>query len=169
MNFMFTGVVTQNKELFDSLLDGEHIKYDKNNKFINLYAAFDVYFINKKSVRELNFMPMDLDDVPEKFRLNLLSNFIKEMNPKSILSKDSGNSNPVKMHGDANDSREHSCWLNITCKQFHSSFEENIFNGCSKILTKAKDGLFEYNTDGLIFHTHIYRSWWRSIKAHWSS
>jgi len=151
MNFMFTGVVTQNKDLFDSLLDGEHIKYDKNNKFINLYAAFDIYFINKKSVRELNFMPMELDDVPEKFRLNLLNNFIKELNPKSILSKDSGNSNPVKMHGDVNDNKEHSCWLTITCKQFYSSFEDNIFNGCSKILTKVKDGLFEYNTDGLIF------------------
>lgn len=151
MNFMFSGVITQNKELFDSLLDGEHIKYDKNNKFINLFAAFDIYFIKKKSVRELNFVEMQMEDVPEKFRLNLLNNFIKEMNPKSILNKDSGNSDSVKIHGKAGDNDQHACWLTITCKKFYSSFETSIFSGCSKILTNIKDGLFEYNTDGLIF------------------
>lgn len=151
MNFIFCGMVTTNKELFDSLLDGEHIKYDKHNKFVNLYAAFDIYFLNKKSVRELDFWPMDEDDVPEKFRIKLLQNFIRELKPKSILNKDSGNSEPTKMHGKADDDVNHACWMTIKCKTFYSSFEQSIFQGCSIILSKIRDGSYEYNTDGLIF------------------
>ena len=150
MNFIFTGMITQNKELFESILDGEHIKYDKHNKFVNLYAAFDIYYIDGKSVRELNFVPMEEDDVPENFRLTRLQNFVKELKPKSILDKDSGNSNPVKQHGKP-DSDPHSCYLTIKCKKFYSSNEINIFMGCSTILSKVKDGSYEYNTDGLIF------------------
>ena len=150
MNFIFTGMITQNKELFESILDGEHIKYDKHNKFVNLYAAFDIYYIDGKSVRELNFVPMEEDDVPENFRLTRLQNFVKELKAKSILDKDSGNSNPVKQHGKP-DSDPHSCYLTIKCKKFYSSNEINIFMGCSTILSKVKDGSYEYNTDGLIF------------------
>lgn len=151
MNFIFCGMNTNNKDLFNSLLDGEHIKYDKNNKYINLYAAFDIYFLNKKSVRELDFYPMNEEDVPEKFRLKLLQNFVRELQPKSVVNKDSGNSNPVKMHGKAEDNEDHACWMTIKCKTFYSSFEQNIFQGCSIILSKIKDGSYQYNTDGLIF------------------
>ena len=151
MNFIFCGMVTSNKELFDSLLDGEHIKYDKNNKFVNLYAAFDIYFLNKKSVREFDFYPMNEEDVPEKFRLKLLQNFVRELKPRSILNKDSGNSEPVKKNGKADDQVDHSCWMTIKSKTFYSSFEQSIFQGCSTILSKIKDGSYEYNTDGLIF------------------
>jgi len=150
MNFIFTGMITQNKELFESILDGEHIKYDKNNNFVNLYAAFDIYYIDGKSVRELDFVPTEEDDVPENFRLTRLQNFVKELKAKSVLDKDSGNSNPVKQHGKP-DSDPHSCYLTIKCKKFYSSNEMNIFMGCSTILSKVKDGSYEYNTDGLIF------------------
>jgi hypothetical protein len=85
MNIIFTGMVTNNKEHFGSLLDGEHIKYDKNRKFVNLYAAFDIYYINNKSVRELNFVATEETDQANKFRLYLLNNFIKELKPKSVL------------------------------------------------------------------------------------
>ena len=88
MNIIFTGMVTNNKEHFGSLLDGEHIKYDKNRKFVNLYAAFDIYYINNKSVRELNFVATEETDQANKFRLYLLNNFIKELKPKSVLDKD---------------------------------------------------------------------------------
>ena len=75
-------MVTNNKEHFGSLIDGEHIKYDKNRKFVNLYAAFDIYYINNKSVRELNFVATEETDEANKFRLYLLNNFIKELKPK---------------------------------------------------------------------------------------
>lgn len=151
MNIIFTGMFTDNKELFDSLLDGEHIKYDKNRKFVNLYAAFDIYFINKKNVRELNFVATDENDVAEKFRLPLLNNYVKNLKPRSILNKDSGNSSSTKQHGKADNEEKHSCWLSIKCKTFHYSYQGNIFTGCSNILSKVHDGSYEYNTDGLIF------------------
>lgn len=151
MNIIFTGMVTNNKEHFGSLLDGEHIKYDKNRKFVNLYAAFDIYYINNKSVRELNFVATEENDEANKFRLYLLNNFIKELKPKSVLDKDSGNSSTVKPHGKVDDEQSHACWLTIKCKTFQYSYKGNIFSGCENILSKVRDGSYEYNTDGLIF------------------
>ena len=151
MNIIFTGIVTLDKELCNSLLDGEHIRYDKNNKFVNIYAAFDIYYIKNKSVRELNFVALDEEDIPEKFRLPLLNNFVRQLKPRSILNKDSGNSNPVKKTGKADDEVDHSCWLSIKCKKFSTSYHGNIFKSCEGILSRVKDGSYEYNTDGLIF------------------
>ena len=36
MNIEFTGCFTGVKEIFNSLIDGEHILHDKNGQFINL-------------------------------------------------------------------------------------------------------------------------------------
>ena len=36
-------------ENFNSILDGEHILNDKKGNYINLYAAFDIYYINNLS------------------------------------------------------------------------------------------------------------------------
>ena len=47
MNVQFTGAVTKNEELLNSILDGEHILHNKKGDLINLYAAFDVYIINE--------------------------------------------------------------------------------------------------------------------------
>jgi len=49
---------TAEKTIFMSLIDGEHIniKYDKTRKFINLYAAFDIYFVGNKNVRSKSFI-----------------------------------------------------------------------------------------------------------------
>lgn len=185
MNVIFTGTVTSDKELQDSLLDGEHIKYNKQGQFINLYAAFDVYFIKNKSTRELGFIPMDNEDEETKHRLPLLSNYIRLLKPVSILDDPKGNSdpskNPVKApqlsmaemmssymtKGKAEMSKrhikptvadKHSCKFTIKCKQFYSSADVSIFNGCATILSNVNDGTYEYNTDGLIFtpsHTGV--------------
>jgi len=48
MNVMFTGMVATEKELFDSLLDGEYIAYDRHRNWINRYAAFDVYYLGER-------------------------------------------------------------------------------------------------------------------------
>ena len=57
MNIQFTGAMTKNVDLFDTILDGEHILHNKKGEFINLYAAFDVYIINKKDIRANSFIP----------------------------------------------------------------------------------------------------------------
>ena len=178
MNVLFTGTTTKDKEFHDSLLDGEHIKYDKNGRFINLYAAFDIYFIKHKSVRELGFIPMQLEDDKRNFRLPLLSSFIRGLKPVSILDVGGGNSDPTKKptgkvpppsknismadmmqkmmkksDGPAKSDEidKHACEFTIKCKQFYSSADVSIFHGCATILSNVNDGTYEYNTDGLIF------------------
>lgn len=152
MNVIFTGVKTGEKTIFDSLLDGEHIKYDKNNNFINLYAAFDVYFVNKKSVRELTFLQKSdlIEQEPEpatKFRLGILQKLISLIKPISIMEAIKKEKSEV-----SDTTTKQIVDFSITCKNFYYDTERiSIFDCCSKILTNMKDGLFEYNTDGLIF------------------
>lgn len=153
MRVQFTGSVTKERKVFGSLLDGEHIKYDKNGKYIHLYAAFDIYFLKKKSVRELPFtvvakMGEGEEEVAEDpslpknaARLVFLDACIKLMALESV-TEDSG-----------------SCAMRIQSKEFlfgGVGDKSEIFNKCGIILRKINDGLFEYNTDGLIFTPMTY-------------
>ena len=134
MNIQFTGVLSKNKDCWNTIIDGEHIVYDKNNKFINMYAAFDIYYINGKDIRSMGFIPTAEDDMPNNFRLPLLESIVNKINAVSVV-KDSA---PVP--------------LKITKKKFYLGNEsQSIFDGCKFILNKLEKGLFEYNTDGLIF------------------
>ena len=133
MNIQFTGAETGNKELFNSLLDGEHIKHNKTGKFINLYASFDIYFIGGKDVRELEFFPQQTEDIPTKFRLPILQKFIENLNPVLVNTE---TISPIR----------------IEKKRFFETNEyQNIFDGCYTIQNNMNQGLYEYETDGLIF------------------
>jgi mRNA (guanine-N7-)-methyltransferase len=191
MNVIFTGSKTINKNLFDSIVDGEFIKYDKMGESIQLYAAFDIYFVHKKSTREYAFSKtgeepvLDLEDTPVledaflddknplqksntsiseirdkkdkkkdsenqihkgnenviRYRLALLQQFISRLNPISILVG--------KKHGDEENK---ACDFKIKCKTFcMTSPSVTIFQACSKIISDIDDGIYSYNTDGLIF------------------
>ena len=67
MDFQFTGTKTTNSKLKSTLLDGEHILYNKTNNFINLYAAFDVYVVAGRSIRDNGFIPSKSSDVANNF------------------------------------------------------------------------------------------------------
>lgn len=157
MNVIFTGTMTNEKTLFNSLLDGEHIKYDKKGKYINLYAAFDIYYVNNTSIRELAFMkiPGEEEELENKYRLLLLMKSIHLLNPYSILdsaSIKSSNSTATSTTITSSIKKTNACNFTITCKTFYSHSEEfSIFDGCSKILSDIKNGIYQYNTDGLIF------------------
>ena len=56
MNVQFTGSRTMKTELFESIIDGEHILHNKDKKFINLYAAFDIYYKNGEDIREKSYL-----------------------------------------------------------------------------------------------------------------
>ena len=158
MNVIFTGSKTNEKTIFNSLLDGEHIREDKYGKYLNLFAGFDIYYVNGKSVREFPFINYLLYDemevgkeeegevVSKKFRLELLSKLIELLKPISILESGSTNEIEPKENKRSND-------LIVKCKGFNAASEygNNIFAACSKKLSEINDGLFEYNTDGLIF------------------
>ena len=59
VNIEFTGCYSENKDLFNTIIDGEHILHDKNGEYINLYAAFDLYYINEKNITGLPFINVD--------------------------------------------------------------------------------------------------------------
>ena len=56
MNFEFTGAVCREERAHNTLIDGEHILHNKNGEYINLFAAFDIYFINGRDVRQKAFV-----------------------------------------------------------------------------------------------------------------
>ena len=89
MKVLFTGAETENFELFNSIIDGEIILHDKHGKFINLYAAFDIYFKEGVDVRKHGFTPKSVDDVKVKFRLTLLKELIKNSGPVLAVSRNS--------------------------------------------------------------------------------
>ena len=83
------------------MIDGEHIRQDKHDSKINLFAAFDIYCVNKKSTRSLEFYPIEKNDDEEEdarenkdreqqtktkaYRLVLLKKVISNLNPTSIM------------------------------------------------------------------------------------
>lgn len=132
MKVQFTGCVSSMLE--NVILDGEHILHDKYGKFINLYAAFDIYILDGNDKRMLPFISLRPDMIKANFRLSLLDAVIKNLMLKSVMKNDKDP--PLK----------------VVCKTFYTESErQNIFQGCKTILQKINDNLFEYNTDGLIF------------------
>jgi len=141
MKIMFTGSKTQETTLCNSILDGEHITKNKLGNNINLFMAFDIYYLNNESTREYAFYPKDNEDTKIKYRLKLLYQYINNLKPVSVVANKIDNVFQIK------------------CKEFYISTTDNteetnnktIFNVCNEILTKVHDESYEYNTDGLIF------------------
>jgi len=133
MNIEFTGCKSENNKYFNTIIDGEHISHDKTGKFINLYACFDVYFINNKDVRANEFIKKTQDPEDKKiYRLHLLNDTINEL----MLVGITGKTPPLK----------------IMAKRFYASNDSSsIFMACRQILDLAYNDGFEYETDGLIF------------------
>jgi hypothetical protein len=136
LNIQFTGAQTKNIELHHSILDGEHILHNKKGQFINLFAAFDIYILNKKNVMSLPFVPPSSSDeniIYNNYRLPLLVNFTKNLGAISVV-----NDKPTP--------------IRVQHKNFKAENEnQSIFLCCETILNNEKQGLFEYEVDGLIF------------------
>ncbi len=131
----FTGSKVDRNKFGNTLIDGEHILYDKTQKYKNIFAAFDVYFVNGKSVRDLNFWILNseeevTEEMKEKHRYSIMIVLIYNIN-KSIKS--------VIKDGIST--------IEINAKSFY--FGKNIFKECAKLL--ADKETYPYETDGLIF------------------
>ena len=138
MNIQFTGAITKNVDLKETVLDGEHILHNKKGEFINLFAAFDVYISNKENVRSNQFIPPEdtTNVILNKYRLPLLVNIVNNLNPVSVVN---GGLSPIR----------------IQHKNFKAdNSNQSIFQCCSTILLQ-KDTL-EYTIDGLIFTPAYY-------------
>jgi hypothetical protein len=157
MNVIFTGAKTFNDDTFNTLIDGELILHDKNKQYLNLFAAFDIYYMNKMDVRSLPFIPLKNEKSIDKSRYLLLKKVINDLNPVSIMEKTLPKGKNVKTIVKGFDKMDKLISpIKITFKKFlPESQDGNIFSACFDILSNDKKGLFEYNTDGLIF-THAY-------------
>ena len=134
MHVQFTGAQSGNDKLFNSLLDGEHILHDKTGRFINLFAAFDVYYIAGKDVRALHFVPPSAEVPARKYRLPLLVELVNELNARSIV------------RGAA------TCPVRIEYKKFkYTGPNQSIFQCCATLMSQIDSNAYEYNTDGVIF------------------
>ena len=130
MTVQFTGSQTPTKAIYNTIIDGEHIIHDKKKNFINMYAAFDIYYLDQKDLRALPFIKMD--ETPAS-RLQLLSSVVSSLKASSVIK---GKPSPI----------------NVSVKTFYTGDKDkSIFNGCKTILDKEKNGEYLYETDGLIF------------------
>jgi hypothetical protein len=135
MNVQFTGAVSLNTKLHNTLMDGEHILHDKNGNFINLYLAFDIYYVHKSDIRARMFYPTNEEEVLTNFRLPLLISVIKNLQTKCV-SGGPDSLSPIRI--------EH--------KIFEISSESrSIFDCCATIMRKFAEHQYDYHTDGLIF------------------
>ena len=138
MNVQFTGAVSLNSKLYNSLLDGEHILHNKSGDFINVFLAFDVYFVHKADIRSRLFFPaIDEDQVLTNFRLPLMESLVKNLQLKCV----SGGADSLPP-------------IRIETKKFEISSQstgKTIFDCCAVVLRKCDEHQFEYHTDGLIF------------------
>jgi len=165
-NVQFTGMKTDEKTVYNTLMDGELISFDKIGNSINLYAAFDLYFINGKNIREKSFI-VSTEEKEQLYRLPLLNKLVEILKPYSIVGE-----KPIKSWKQIKDKLgnpvwfdaksgifvktkpqiEYSCKLIVKCKRFEQVSEtKTIFECCANILKNIADGLFNYHTDGLIF------------------
>jgi hypothetical protein len=159
MNIIFTGAKTMNQEIINTLIDGELIYHDKNGQFINLYAAFDLYYLNSQDVRRFPFIEINetsgKKEVPEhlkkleKSRYYLLKKTILSIKPVSVTSATRSKETEDKLKK----IKDSISPIRIKYKHFYPENIDtgNIFSACNDIMTKVRNHLFEYNTDGLIF------------------
>jgi hypothetical protein len=162
MNVIFTGAKTEEEKCFNSLLDGELILHNKTHQFINVFAAFDIYYLNNNDIRARPFVKTILKDekyFKEGCRLPLMKEFIKRLNPISITYKKPENKNLVSSMIDRSISNNSP--ITIISKKFYPSFDElveskkqakyNIFEANNYLLRRIADNLYDYEIDGLIF------------------
>ena len=118
MSFMFTGIQTSKKNIYNSLIDGELIFKNKFGNIINLFACFDVYFIKNEDRRHLNLVSSGEDMQNNVLsRLEYLERFVQ------VLRKDISKNYPNVV-------------FDIVMKQFE--YGSNIFHSCNKMFQRIK-------------------------------
>ena len=146
MDVKFTGAKTHSVECFNTLFDGELIAHDKNGNFINLFAVFDIYYNKNKDIRHYTFLLKEEEPDMYKSRYYVLNKIINSINPVSIIHVKQPSTENIEVSP-----------IVIKMKKFFPiSTNQTIFEGCKIILDNEKQGLFEYETDGLIFSHAFY-------------
>lgn len=134
MRVKFTGCFTDQKALYNTVLDGEYIEHNKYHESINLFACFDLYYLKGEDKRRLPLVDTsDENDKVKKGRLTYLRQLVLSLKIKSITG------NEVLP-------------MRLEVKHFEIANEsKSIFNCCENLLRRIQDPSYEYETDGLIF------------------
>ena len=162
MNIIFTGAITHENKCFNSLLDGELILHNKEGAFINKFAIFDIYYINRVDIRARPFVKIPTKDkkhFAEGCRLPILKEFVKILMPVSITYKKEEHKT---MQSSLINNINNKSPIHIVSKNFYPLFDTdekeeelttkyNIFEASNYILRRIADNLFDYEIDGLIF------------------
>jgi hypothetical protein len=172
MNIQFTGCYIEKKELFNTIIDGEHILHNKKGEYINVFACFDIYYFNGQNVTGLPFIKLIIEEEKgekgekgekekgekgkEKGKEKEKEEEKEEEEDKIGKSKKEETFNyrliilnsvikTMELKSITNSKEIH---IKFNVKKFYGA---HIFNGCARILNNIKESLYEYNTDGLIF------------------
>ena len=84
MNVQFTGLEAEIKAFHNTLIDGEHVLHDKDGNFINLYLAFDIYFIKGEGVRERSFYTSSKEHA-DKSRYSEMVKYVGSIDAKPVI------------------------------------------------------------------------------------
>lgn len=129
MNIQFTGTICKKKDYYRTIMDGEHILNNKNGEFADLYLIFDIYYFNGDDIRMFPFIKMS-GDKGNDYRLTQIDAIIKDIELNSVTKQNK---------------------FNIKKKMFYSANGSQIFKHCKTILDRERNGLFQYEIDGLVF------------------
>jgi len=152
MKVQFTGCFTKKKSHFNSIVDGEHILFDKYGTYINTYAAFDIYFINEDDQRKKEFIDViDTSSIKSNYRLYQLQAFVKSIDIQSVSKQNNLKMVPKVFEIVLLDKNADFKKLNGLEKMKKMNDNKGIFRACKSVLTKIIGGLYEYEIDGLIF------------------
>jgi hypothetical protein len=202
MDFEFTGAICQEEKLQNTLIDGEHILHNKNGEYINLFAAFDIYFMGGRDVRTNAFINISIEeqnimrareslmydpedvDAEEEFKRRQQSRMSEIAKAEAEFEAASATASRKSRAGEVDQEAEVTITktknpgasrlellkqaiqafnvravvqgeivpIKISVKKFEIvSGEKNIFMCCKNIIAGQKAGVYDYNTDGLIF------------------
>ena len=135
MDVIFTGKTTNITDLKSCLIDGEYISHNKKENVINIFMAFDTYFIKNKDIRHYPFIPSkNTIDEYKIFRYHVTKDIIEKLNIDGISVKKFYPEYPID-----------------ELKNMGKIDPMIIFKSCKQIFDQIDNGHFDYNTDGLIF------------------
>jgi hypothetical protein len=144
LNVQFTGLVVDIKAFHNTLFDGEHVLHDKNGAFINLYLAFDIYFLKGESVRERSFYTSNKEHT-DKSRHSEMLKYIANMDAKPVL-KSAKSPLIVQAKRFYFDDGEGIIFGGESMTKSEENASEKIFALCKQCLESE----YKYVTDGLI-------------------
>ena len=141
MKVIFTGAITFEKMVFNSLLDGEYlVTYNTSNSNSLLYAAFDVYFFNKMDVRArplANIQQITSRTPENESRYQILQKLINVLKLCHVSMENPKNKTPGLVSP-----------ISVEYKVYYGTNNETIFEACDQLF-RARSS--RYNTDGYIF------------------